>query len=482
MYELARSRKTKKLKIFLLGTIGTSKTYIMALIFINIARQYPNSFIPIGRITLADARTSTAHVFAEVLSDMGLIEGRDYRAIGMYGGNTIMFVFENKSRIQFMPVDETKDRDWRRARGVPATCVGFDEVDTVAQGGFVALSSRAGRKNRPSENGVAAPDITIATCNPNETWVKEHIYKPYKKGTLPDDVKVVEFFMEDSFLFKEGYYDGFLTNPEQWKQRFLFNNWDYLDDEDSLFKSRVLDNIHVSNYAPKVNYMGVDVAREGKDRSVFVRIVGNTLVDIKIYTKSDLDRLASDDEKDAPPYSNILGREALAYADKHSIGWQHSAADAVGNGAGFIDYTRSQKRPFKEYKAGARPLFADDPDVKKGERKPKFSIAYDMLRSQMYDQLAKAMENGEFFFLDSCPHLADLKQELLWHLYDSKDKQLAVEKKDQIKKRLGKSPDIADALCIAFYASQQKKIGTYGSTVKDKETNTFTGGLLDMRF
>lgn len=413
--------------IYLIGAIGTSKTYGMAYAFVNIAWQFPGSFIPIGRKSLSEIRVGTWHSFVEVMDTMGLTEGQDYTFVQ---GNDLRITFSNRSVIQFIQMDKTKDREWQKIKSINATATGVDEVDGVDHGGFVMLASRTGRKNT---NG--APDVTVATCNPNETWVKELVYKPWRAGTLPDNVLVIEFEMQDSFLYSSGFYDKYEGNPPQWKQRYLMNNWDYLDDESSLFKSRLLDSIHRMDYDKEAKrYLGVDVAREGKDRSVFAQIVGDTLIDIQVIARSDLERLALDSEKIAPPYTTILGREVLKYATREEIGYSNSAVDAVGNGGGVVDYLRSQLFRVNEFKAGG-----------------KANGNYDMLRSEMYMGLAQDMEKGKFFLYEGCPFLSELKQELLYHQYEIKDKVMAVESKDKIKLRLGKSPDIADAVIMAYY-------------------------------
>lgn len=455
----------------------------MALILINIAWKYPKCLIPIGRITLADARAGTAYTFTEALDDMGMEEGKEYRSVGLQGGSTMKIIFDNGSVIQFTPMDKTKDRDWRKVRSVPATCVGFDEVDTIEYDGFVALSSRAGRRNRPNEEGVSAPDITISTCNPNETWVKEHVYLPWKAGTLPDDMAVIEFKMQDSFQYSEGYYDGYKTNPMQWQQRFLYNNWDYMDDENSLFKSKVLDSIHTPNYNDSAQKaLGVDHARQGKDRTPFAEIVGDTLVNLQVYDRDSLIRLAKPEEKENPPWSHIIGREVVRYSDARSIGWQNTGIDALPSGV--VDFMRSIGRPVFEYMPGARsqPRKPTAEEERKGI-KPKPS--YDNIRSEGAYLLSQDMEQGKFFFYDGCPHLAELKQELLWHGFETKDKQFCVEKKDKIKERLGKSPDLADALFIAYWMKKKGigSPGTYGSSqTNSKEDRPVTAGLLDMDF
>lgn len=454
--ELLDDVKSRKYDLILLiGPIGSNKTFAMAYADICIAYQYPKSFIPVARTTLTEARTGTVLSYLEVLDSMGLIQGIDYKFVN---GIEVRITFtHNRSVIYFSALDHTKDRDWRKVKSINATKSSIDEIDSVKMMGYVNLSSRNGRRN---QNGQ--PAVTTATCNPNDGWVKEHIYNkwknPAKYGKLPDRIKVIEFNMEDSFLYKTGYYDRFMTNPEQWKQRYLYNNWDYQDDENSLFKMRILDNIHRDDFdSTATGYQGTDVAREGKDRSVIAVIKGNTLVDIQIRTKEDLDALAEPHEKEAPPYTDILARESIKIAGVYSIGYQHASGDAVGNGAGFIDACRMRGFKLNEFKAGARPIEATtirDPDILTRpdiQQRQIASQAYNNLRSQMYHQLAMDMQKGEFFFWNGCPHLAELKQELLYHGADQSAKVLEVESKDSIRERLGKSPDLADAVVMAFY-------------------------------
>ena len=131
----------QKLKLFLIGAIGTAKTYAMALIFITICREYEDSYIPVGRTTLADARVGTVQTFIEVLNDLGLQEGKHYRIIGRYAGNTLSIIFlENNSVINFLPMDVTRDRDSKKLKSIPATTVGVDEVDSVAKQLFTDLA------------------------------------------------------------------------------------------------------------------------------------------------------------------------------------------------------------------------------------------------------------------------------------------------------------------------------------------------------
>lgn len=419
----------------------------MAYVLCNIAWQYDGSFIPVGRRTLADIRIGTLHSFYEALDFMGLVENVDYRFIG---GNDPHIVFKkNRSIIQFIPIDNSKDREWHRLKSINATAAGVDEADGVEHAGYVMLASRVGRKNRSG-----APAVVITTCNPNEAWVSEHVYKPWKEDKLGSGVAVIEYQMRDSFLYAEGFYDRFADNPEEWKQRYLFNNWEYTDDSKSLFKSRALDAMTVQEYdAEATRYVGNDVAREGVDRSVFARIHGDTLVDLKLFTRDDIRKLSTTEQQESGniPWGSILGRELMDYCAKYEAGYENTAVDAVGNGGGVVDHCRDNGFNVNEFKAGWPPI------GKKVNRRDRRGIErkvrpdYDMLRSQLFHRMANDIETGKFKLWAGCPHLADLKKELLYHRSETKDRLMKVEHKDEIKKRLGKSPDIADAVCMAYY-------------------------------
>lgn len=429
-------------EIFLIGPLGSNKTFGAAYAMINIAYQFAGSYIPVARKTLAEARIGTVLTFLEVLDAMGLVPGADYRLVT--GGEIKIRFTHNASIIQFIQLDHTKDRDWQKVKSINATAAMVDEVDGVQYSGYVMLSSRIGRKNLSG-----APAVIVSTCNPNDGWAKEQVYVPWKSGSLEAKRCVIEFEMIDSFLYSSGYYDRFKGNPPQWKQRYLYNNWDYQDDDTSIFKSRLLDSIHVDTYdVDATGFLGVDVAREGVDRSVLSEWRGGVLVNIQIYTREDIHRLALPHERDALPYSIVLGREVIKYATAKGIGYQNISCDAVGNGGGLVDYLRSEGWKVNEFKAGGRPIAVEGA---RDRRVSPIGSDYDMLRSQLLHYLALEMERGNVKLFDGCPHLVELKQELLYHLFEVQDKVMKVESKDQLKKRLGKSPDIADSVTIGFY-------------------------------
>jgi hypothetical protein len=339
------------------------------------------------------------------------------------------------SYIMFLELDHTKDRQFTKIKSINATCAMIDEVDGVMHEAHIALFSRTGRRNK---NGC--PRFILDTCNPNEAWVKTEVYDkwraPEEYGALPDDVKVIEFDIADSFL-GDDYYKPFDNMPRTWKERYLFNNWNYGDDDASLFKYRHMDRQHVDNYAPALRYMGHDVARSGKDKSVFALWEGNTLIDIKIIKDKE-------DIVDTAEQAELL----QVYSKENLVGYQNIGVDAVGLGAGVVDSAKKLGMHVHEFVSGGSST--DTVKVKDKNGKLVDMPLYNNKRSEIAHKLARDIEAGEVNFYSGCPFLADFKKEATMHNYETKDKQLQLEPKDKVKERLGHSPDVFDAVIMGY--------------------------------
>ncbi len=333
------------------------------------------------------------------------------------------WTFGNGSTLIFFEIDQSHDRDFSKIKSMNLTCAFIDEADAVHQEGFLATYGRVGRANK---NG--APDFIILACNPNESWIKEQYYDKWKGGTLPENVAVIEFDMEDSFL-PTSYYDKFMSSPPNWKKRYLYNDWNYGDDENSLFKYVTMDAAHVTAIEEGDRYAALDVARFGTDRAVASLWEGKQLINIRI--------MKDKEEK----VSNVdLGRKFKSFCEAMRVGYEHACVDAVGNGSGVVDWLHENEFYVKEFIAGSK---ADG--------------NYNNLRSEATHLLAQDIEKGEVKFLDSCPFLAELKKELTMQQYQIVDKQLILESKDKVKSRLGMSPDIADAVIMGYSLIANRK-------------------------
>lgn len=404
--------------IVLIGSIETGKTYAAAHAMISIGETFDNTFIPIVRLNKTTAKQTVFRTYLRVLEDSNFVEGRDYSLERNIGE---IRLHKTKSVLTLTEADHTKDRDHMKLKGLEPNCLHVDEVDEIIESAWDMLESRVGR-----DPDHPAPPVTIATMNPNNKWAKTKFYDAWKKGTLPPNVKVIEFTRYDSWSDQSRYDKLIASRPKPWIERYINNNWDFADDDNSLFKYRFFDAAVVSMLDPNARRTGgYDVAREGTDRSVQAMWYEKTLVDIQIFKEKD-EQITTDEQ----------ALKLIKYDTQNSILSENQAVDGVGVGAGVLDHAHSKGIEFKSFKSGASP----SEDI------------YDNLRSQVIFMFAQGLEKGEYKIYEGCPYRSELVSEAMMHLHDVGDKKLSVESKDDIKKRTGGlSPDIFDAVIMGLY-------------------------------
>lgn len=413
--------------IVLIGTLGTGKTDIAAHIAISIAYEFPKTYWTVFRQNLSTAKRSVIPSYQNMLDMMNFVEREDYK----FNKQDFEISFlHNKSKIGFVEADVTKDRQGKKIKGINATGNHIDEADELSQTMFITAVSRRGRRNESGQ-----PSLSIITMNPNDTYLRELYYEPYKAGTLPKGVIVIEFTEEDSWQTKADL-DAMKTNPRGWVERYIYNNWNYQDDDNSLFKYKYFQSALVKLFdVNAIRYAGNDVARSGTDRSVIAYWAGNVLVDI-VVTKS------KDEKKTTDEQAMIL----IQYMTENSILAENVAVDAVGIGVGVVDHAKSKGIIVREFMSGAKPIAEKNPD---GSDKPS---PYDNLRSQVIWLFSQGLEKGTFKIFEGCSFRNELISEAMAHLHTISDKKLSVESKDKVKERTGSlSPDIFDAVVMALY-------------------------------
>ena len=168
------------------------------------------------------------------------------------------------------------------------------------------------------------------------------------------------------------------------------------------------------NFAAKV--IGVDVARQGDDATVMFPRQGLVAFPPVMLRNADSQQ--------------ISGRLAQA-EDKFRA--DATFVDATGGwGWGAIDAHRQLGRDPQPVQFSGKPI------------KP----SYFNKRTEMWMEMADWIKAG-----GALPNLPDLVAELTIPTYCFKGDKLLLEDKEQIKERLGRSPDYADALALTFAAS-----------------------------
>lgn len=171
---------------------------------------------------------------------------------------------------------------------------------------------------------------------------------------------------------------------------------------------------HLVTYEFASRIVGVDVARFGDDASVIQKRQGLNA--------------------SFPPLM-LRNHDAMAGAGAVARIWNEWSADAVmidasgGYGAGWCDALRALNYRPREVQ------FAGEPSDKRYYNK----------RAQMWFEMCEWVKGG-----GALPSVPELVGELTQPTYTFKGDRLLLEDKDQIKQRLGRSPDYADALACTF--------------------------------
>jgi hypothetical protein len=182
--------------------------------------------------------------------------------------------------------------------------------------------------------------------------------------------------------------------------------------------------IEQKGVSPGERRAGIDVARFGRDKTVYCLRDGG--VCLGIHTRERQDTM-------------------------ETVGWARSlidsdepiktAVDVIGIGAGVYDRLKEEGYSVSGVNVGAKPVGDDDEPTK-----------FFNLKAQMMwylKDLFKPGPDGKSSI--SIPNDPDLIQELkeVRYGFDSR-KRIKVESKEDMKKRLGRSPDKLDALMLAF--------------------------------
>lgn len=167
--------------------------------------------------------------------------------------------------------------------------------------------------------------------------------------------------------------------------------------------------------------IGADIARFGDDTTVFVKRRGNAIIDIKKLVHSDL--MNSADELIR------FGRGIPCRVDD------------TGLGGGVTDYLRRKGYP-------CQPVNFAESAMDKSK--------YTDIVSEMWFTFADKIKTA------SIPLDTEIRYQLTTrqYTYDSYGRR-KVESKADYKKRAGKSPDIADAILLAYYDIDRKPIHFY---------------------
>jgi len=417
------------------GGANGGKSWIGCLWLIMLCLKYPGTRYFIGRESLKKIRESTFITFQKVCKYYKIC-----RTEWNYNGQDSFIEFSNGSRIDFLDLRYLpSDPLFERYGSIEYTSGWIEEGGEVHFDAFDTLKSRINR-HMNDEYGIIGK--IFITCNPKKNWMYHGFYKPWKFGNLAANRAFIQALVGDNiFRAKDAIKKLHEIENEAKKQRLLFGNWDYDDDPEQLINFLWIEEAFEVELIPGKRIMSVDVARYGDDSTTFGHGSGNVFEEIEAFQKLSITNTAN----------KTMQRINDRVIDADNVG-----IDAVGLGAGVVDILDDKGFMTKEIISGEKAM--DHPKLKK--------YSFTNLRSQMW-WVAREMLRNKEVRLDKGARAAKLLEDLTAPRYEIRgDKQIKVESKDEIKKRIGRSTDYGDAFvywCWLRFLNQYKRPIGYSS-------------------
>lgn len=418
------------------GAAGGGKSAIGCLWLMEQCQKYPGSRWLMGRSKLKTLKETTLNTFFELSSKLKL--SSQFR----YNAQEHIIYWNNGSQIILKDLFHyPSDPNYDSLGSLEITGAFIDECNQVVYLAWQIVKSRI--RYKLHEFGLM-PKM-LGTCNPAKNWTYKEFYKPKRESSLPDYRKFIKALPQDNPHLHPSYLQSLLRLDKNSRERLYYGNWEYDDDPATL-----IDNDSISDYFTTpaeftkgyhikpdgLKYMTIDVARKGKDNTVFRIWHGWLCIHRESIPKGGLDGVVS---------------RAKVLQQKYSIALSNIIADEDGVGGGVIDFLKC-----KGFVNNSTPLEMLDGKV---YIKPNF----DNLKSQCSIKMAEMITNrmaGEICDDDTVKEVTSEEMEQVKMKDIDKDGRQGIIPKDRVKELIGRSPDEWDSIMMRYWFALGKKFTT----------------------
>lgn len=446
------------------GGAGGGKTILLCLLCVIACKKYPGTRWGVARKELKSLKQTTlATLISKVHRMLGITEN-DYKL------NMLDSTLEYSNGSQLLLLDLTakpSDPEMESLGSLELTGAFVDEVGEVNKKAFDVLASRVNRWMN-KEYGITGK--IVGSTNPSPGFVRQEFYDKYSQlgggrmqrwkngkvwvnGVEMDayDVYIKSTALDNIFL-DDNYIEGLRRLPPQEKKRLLEGDWNYLDEDDSLFPMALVDKMTVYEMPEKTynddgqeidefgkvkkfnKFIGVDPSDKGKDSTVVTLVDGGIICE-QLEIKSPIG-------KDDAIGFYIAGK-LIAFAEKHGF-TKHVARNITIEGNGIGASLRDALRVL-------------------GWNVQVYTATLQSRNDGFYEFMVNADE-GKIKILYSVIEKGDLLKQLTAHRYDLDTGKPRITKKKDLRQVLGRSPDHADSAMIANMACnimRPKDISSY---------------------
>lgn len=401
------------------GGAGGGKSYGISALLILQALKYPNLRIAIGRKRRTILKTTTFATFKKVLNNFKLIENTHYTINEL----SLEIKLSNGSEFLFIDLFQyPSDKDFQKLGGLELTYAFIDEAGEIEQKAKNILLSRIGRQMNEE---YKLKGKLFMSCNPSKNFLYKEFYEPSKNNSLKDNRMFIPATVYDNKYLTDyaEQLDETLEGID--KERLLYGNWELAEDDDLFNYDNLLQCINNKQIPfPKPTHLAGDIARLGKDKSVFILFTIQNK-NLFIHSFHVIEKAKLNEQVD---FVNTLLKE-------HSINGKNCVFDIDGVGGGVGDYINNSQSILN----GGTPQGKEN---------------YANLKTQLYFRLSNRINKFNIYFNDLDNEFHDtLASELLAikrkNIYS--DGKITMTSKEEIKKLIGRSPDYSDTLAYCTF-------------------------------
>ncbi len=412
-------------EIMLCGGANSAKSSIVQYAILKLCLKYAGFKAILVRKNITSSLQTAVETLYEVMEKQGIPSN-----VFVFDRQTSTFVYENGSQIllvngEVTPTDRSNQLS-RLGSIVASLCV-IEECNEISEFFYDTMFTRI-RWLPPSMDGVDFVPKIIAVTNPDvNSFLYTRYWKPFEDGTLADNIKVVHSTIEDNPFVLPLILERARKLKEPQYSRLYLGKW-VAQSDDVLIEQSKLDNLFkpLDPNQFKPDRISCDPARFGQDSTIIC--LAHDLVVVQII------KLKNKSTKEVADEIKKLMKQYDIPASKVCI-------DQDGIGSGVVDNIRGCIGVHN----GGSPVNKENFQNIKSQMFYKFSELADQI-SIICDSETQTAIKKEFGAIDKI-----IRNDDKWKITS----------KEEIKAKIGKSPDYADALAYLMWFKLKKNTGLW---------------------
>ncbi len=216
------------------GAIRGGKTYVTLGILARLCHVFPNSRWHVVRKDFPSLEKTTIPSFEKIIA--GSKKWKPYRNksnyhFEYYNGSKIFFVAENIQRDPFL----------NSFLGLETNGFFLEQSEELSYKVWEKALERTGSWYIPK----MPRGLIFQTFNPTQTWVKDMVYEPYRKGELPKDTFYLNALPSENPYVTDDQFAGWNKMAERYKKQFIEGDWTDFDGADGRWLFAFNEKAHV---------------------------------------------------------------------------------------------------------------------------------------------------------------------------------------------------------------------------------------------